>query len=766
MNKKSILFILFFLFLTSSLSGKVKNLVICDTEKEPVAGAIVISYDSHMDSIGTARSSFNGIVTIDENSAKYVTAEHAQYESRLVHLSSLRNDTIVLKRGTTLGEVTVQGERVTEHLSHDSYRLSQASMEPYTNFYQALNEIPNLVVLGSGALFYEGDQNVALLLNGVESTREEISSISKSDISRIDIYRTPPARFLVQGYAAVVDVITKSSLTGGTGSLDLEQSFFPLKGDNSAALYYNYRQSKFSLLFNNSNSHFSRYRVTQDLDYTYDGVEYNKHKEGLDSKIDEDENTLKLTFQNNKKGSYLYNLNIAGALNRERNNLRQLVTSNLTSQRFDGYNRLSTGLNKVWIGNYFEKNLDADGEKGKIMANIKLRRFFSRYFSSYSEFNEGETETPVVDESSAYRIRFDAIFTEVQYEFPKNKWGQMFIDAYNTYYYSKYTDIKKPIYQRNNNFGASFQCFGKINKLSYTMMLGVSNLYVRSSTLDKKISLWIPDPFLSLTYSPMKKFRLNLNYYYRGKIPSVAWLSETDQWVDTRLVYHGNSLLKPYKEHSVSLRGTFSSRYFNGSLTAGYVFAPDRICNYYMETENYLLETMVNLQHYSEIYGQLDITIKPLGRNIWTIWSRIIGAKVHGRGDTYKWDGYRFQWMMNTRLNLRRWTFELFYQYPGRIAEGMLIRPRAQSWYAQAFYRPVTNLSVGLEWFMPFGKGFVESERTVGTALAHNFYEINIRDRANMLSLKLIWNFSFGKNKNSVRPSFDNDSMEDVFLKK
>lgn len=138
-------------------------------------------------------------------------------------------------------------------------------MSRYANVLQSLNEIPNLTVLSNGAVFFEGNQNIKILIDGVEATIQEIQTQSKEDISKIDVYQNPPLRFLSQGVSAVLDIKLKSKIYGGNGGLDLSQAFQSLKGNNSVALYYNYRQSRFSLLYNNENAHYRKFRQSEVL---------------------------------------------------------------------------------------------------------------------------------------------------------------------------------------------------------------------------------------------------------------------------------------------------------------------------------------------------------------------------------------------------------------------------------------------------------------------------------------------------------------------
>lgn len=190
------------------------------------------------------------------------------------------------------------------------------------------------------------------------------------------------------------------------------------------------------------------------------------------------------------------------------------------------------------------------------------------------------------------------------------------------------------------------------------------------------------------------------------------------------------------------------------------------ICSQYLPTDRYMLETIVNLDSYHEIKGMLDLTITPLGNSKLTFWNRIIAGDVSGKNSYYSWSGYRFQWMSALSLNLDKWTASAFYQYPGQVADGQLIRPRAQAWYAEVYYRPISNLSVGLKWFMPFGKGFKESEHTIKDAPVYSERHFDIMDGANYIAFELSWNMSFGRNQNRERPQLDKGDNDSGLLKK
>lgn len=697
-----------------------------------VTSGTCILYGAHNDSVGSVRINDNGILSLPDSGFAKIMVDAEDCSPRLIEISVHSSDTIVLKPVSLLSEVVITPENVKDLGDRLSYHIPMSDMNRYPNFYQALNEIPHLTVLPSGGAFYEGGSDVKFLINGVETTRAELQTISKEDISRIELYRNPPARFAAQGIATVVDVRTKSKIHGGNFGMDVDQAFYPLKGYNSAAFYYNYRQSRFSLLYSGGNAHYDKYRQNEILSYRHDGVDYEKIKRGLDSKSDEDNNNLSLSFQNNREGSYLYNLQAGAAWNRLNENVRQSVTSNLGE--YDAQNFLKSNYNKYNVANYFEKQLGENKRYGVILGNLNYQHFDTKYASSYREFsNDGKSDA--MDSHSAYKTNLDGVFGELQYELPKNKAGYLSLAVFDSYKHNSYVDAVTPFYKTTNTLGMNATWIGSWKQLRWYAVMGVSAYHISTSLLEKPYDMVLPSPRLQLTWRPRWAFQLIGGYSYTGSVPSIAQLSETEQWLDTRLVYHGNSLLSPYKEHSLYLQGNFNNRYAYASLRLGYINSPDMICSQYTATDRYMLETVVNLDRYEALTGQFDMTICPLGNNKLTFWNRVILAEVNGKNPQYSWKGHRFQWMSQLALNLDKWSFSAFYQYPGKIADGQLIRPRAECWYVMAYFRPMPNLSVGLKWFMPFGKGFRESEYTVKDAPVYAETGCDIRDGANYVSL-------------------------------
>lgn len=721
-----------------------------------------VGFTAQNDSIFYAVSRSNGIVNIPKGEVSRIVASHEGFRDKIIFMDKLVGDanTVIMLPPVALQEVVVTPKDVKEFATHTSYRISQKDMGRYPTVLQALNEIPNITVLSNGMLFFEGDENVKILIDGVDATTSEVQTLSKEDISKVDVYQIPPLRFIAQGVDAVLDIRLKSKIHGGNGAVDITQAFQSLKGDNMAALYYNFKQSRFSLRYNNENTHYRKSRQSEVLDYDFGGVRYNKEKRGLDSKEHYDDNSLNLTYQINKPKNFLYNIKSGLAFNRNGVASNQDVTTG--TQSFLATNRLRTNYTKYIVGNYIEKNL---GDRfGILLANVNYQRFSTSYNSAYNELSDDANA--LRDSHSKYKTNLDAVFSELQYQLPYTRAGQFSFSAYEVYKHSEYVDAVTPFNQTVNTLGGQAQWMWMKGNVRWWLTCGAIWYHTNSTNLSKPHNLSIPTPNANVSWRLNGNAQFVFSYSYSGGMPTIAQLSETNQWLDTRLVYHGNSTLKPYKIHSAGVRFVWNIKYLNLSLSNAFSSSPNMICDMYTLTDKYMLQTLVNLSKYRIFSSQLDLSVKPLGNNKLVFWNRIILADLNGENKEYSWNGYRFQWMSTLALNLTNWTVQLFYQYPGKIVEGQLERPRAQCWSATVLYRPQTNLSLGLTCFMPFGKGFKESEHTVNSAPVYADTEYKIMDRNNMLSLKLSYNFSFGRNRNIAQPQYDNYDNDSGILHK
>lgn len=757
MNTKS-LFVAVTAVAATVISMNASAYTVVNEHNEPIDSVFITGFNQQVDSIASYMTDSCGHFVVTDNNVCSMLLEHPHYSSRLYDPRKEKSggkeesDTIRLGNAVALGEVNVNGDIAERYLQYTTYRIPRSAMDRYQSFYQAMNELPGVLVLQNGSLYYNGESNVVILLDGVATTRQELSGISKDDIANIRVYDVPPARFAITGAGAVIDVITKSGLTGGNGSLQIDQAFKPLIGNNAAMVYYNYKKSKFSLSLDNSNKHYSKFRRNELLRYEVDGQTYEKEKTGHDSKRLYDNNSITAGYQINKNGDFLYNAKVGSTFNRLKHDALQTVTTN--DDPYLANNLLKTRYSNIWTSQYFEKSFGENEEYGKFLINVLYQRFNTHYKSHYLEYADlTDMAAPSVDEQSNYNTDYDAVTGQAQYQFPQKRWGQVSIVMNGSYRNSRYSDPENPFKQETSNIMGLLQYYGSYRNFYGVAFVGIEN--ANTSSIEAKNNLLTPSFRADLTYIPLpQKCSVTFTYDLSTTTPSIAMLSETDQWLDTKLTYHGNRSLRPYRTHTFSLRGVFSTRYIYTNLRMTYEKSPDKICSHYYNEPGRVLETLVNLKRYESLSAYLSLQVMPLGNRKWYVAATVNAARLFATGENYKWAANRYQLMITSGVNLSKWNFSAFYQYPGKILDGQLINPRGKAWYVSAAFRPINDLSIGVNWWLPFGKHFKESSHTIPEAIAYTNTVNDIRDFANYVALNFSWNFSFGKRRNNARPAF------------
>ena len=215
---------------------------VLDINAIPIIGATasVISEDSTILSMSVTDTL--GYYTLDlENFPATIRIQSLGYKSKdtlLAHKPDCLVETVLYEDTYQLGSITVTPEMMQHFDSHTSFRIPQNELGKYTNFGQALNMVPFMMVTSSGNISYKGSSNVVMLLNGVQTTWAEIQSISKEDVNKVDVYENPPAQYALAGAYSVINIITRKNVSGGNLSLNLKDSFYPIYGNNSFCLLY------------------------------------------------------------------------------------------------------------------------------------------------------------------------------------------------------------------------------------------------------------------------------------------------------------------------------------------------------------------------------------------------------------------------------------------------------------------------------------------------------------------------------------------------
>lgn len=756
-------FILYIVICFQALAAWAYKGHVVDKKGEPVVGATIsvlgtdsiASLTAVTDTLGRYRLDVKAYpATITISSVGYRTARLTLGEEP----SSIVETTLEEDR-YQLTEVVVTPEMMRQFDTHTSYRISQKEIANYSNFGLALNTIPFLTVTSQGDMLYRGTPDVLVLLNGVKTSWAEIQGLDKGDVAKVDVYENPPAQYRLAGAGTVVNIITRRDLAGGNVSIDLKDSFRPVYGDNSLSAFYNHGRSRFSIVYDNSMSHYKKVRTDETLGYTIDGKDYMKRKRGYDSPSSRDNNSLSLGYMNYRLGDYQFNANLSTSFHKEDQRKGQNVSTN-GEREIDAKRGLHNKYDQYALNLYFNKQWKGGRS---LLADVTGTIYDTRFSSSYTERDpEGASR---FDERSAYTTKRYSILSTLQYTF-SSPIGSWTLGGRYTYRASTQTREAMDIDQTQHTLYGYAELYGHKGIFYYNLSVAAKYL---NATMDKRTAWnkWYPAPSASVTLRPGNHLNLRLGYSYTANVPSVSLLSETEQWLDNFYVYRGNASLRPYSNHQVYLQANATPRHWSLSLLGIYNYAPHDICNHFEMTPDYILQTYTNLKSRKEYGGQAVVDFFPLADK--SLKLEVIGIYLWQRGretDGNTWRGRRYQLMAIGSYTLPKWDFEVYYQYPGQTMQGQLETPRAEVLRLTMAYKPIRNMCVGLEWNQPFMGGFSEGEHTTPGCVIRSDITNNIRDWNNMVCLTFSYNFSFGKQRKAPSQRVKNVDADSGLLVK
>ncbi|RBL90070.1 TonB-dependent receptor domain-containing protein [Chitinophaga flava] len=239
-----------------SISGKVIN-----AKNEPLTGNVLV--------LSVADSSF--IKGVSYRDASFELPEINQ-KAVLLKLTSLQFPDTILRveyngqEHINLGNILIKNTRfqlsevqVTSQVPMVRYsgngnvdiNVAKTILASSSSVTEILSRAPSVTVDESGLFFVFGKGEAIIYLNGKRITRQQMSAIPTSQISRIEIVSNPSARYDAEG-KAVINIITKvNTQEGFIGSISQHVTVSDFAGTNANTfLDLSYMKGKFSLVGN------------------------------------------------------------------------------------------------------------------------------------------------------------------------------------------------------------------------------------------------------------------------------------------------------------------------------------------------------------------------------------------------------------------------------------------------------------------------------------------------------------------------------------
>ncbi len=148
------------------------------------------------------------------------------YDNKIISLKGATGDlgTITMKPGgKQMNEVTIVAVRpvIKRDLDGITYDVAADPETPALDALDMMRKVPLLSVDGSDNIKLKGKSNYKILINGKESAlmaknpSDVLRSMPATDIEKIEVITTPPAKYDAEGLAGIINIITKKKLDEG-----------------------------------------------------------------------------------------------------------------------------------------------------------------------------------------------------------------------------------------------------------------------------------------------------------------------------------------------------------------------------------------------------------------------------------------------------------------------------------------------------------------------------------------------------------------------
>lgn len=584
-----------------NLEGNVSN-----EQSEPLAG-LVVELQLADSLAGAALTDEKGGFEIkDLAKGEYrLSISGPEYEPLEEHLSlgASRKVAYVLRTMTQveLSGVEVLADRsnvIRQTATGTIFYLSAASRNA-NNPYEALREIPKLIVIESERKIQTADGKAPLLLvNGIK-TPQGISSIDPRDIESVEVIDFPPARYLTEGVSTVVNLKVRRKQYRYYAFNGNTRHSLPVMNGNSYAMYETggprhslYLQGQHFYFSNDQIEYTSEqsaadYRKTSQSERQYNMQNFSAALGGDYVLSDNDYLAFSMTYTNSfspateTTGNGIYTSNGLASNFVEWSTSRNtyfLNTWNLYHKHsFDSRKTLETTLRFNLNGNKYS------GQTKEMYDNIPDYDYLFDYdnsrLSAYLEMNYSSTLWNQALDIGNYTVfRKDRIEQISQPEFP-------------------YRELTEYLYAGLSG------ALGE--KFVYSASLGADMIFNRSGDTDNSYVKLNAAASLRYQLAPSQSFALA--YRRDNTPPAISQLNPYNTSTDSLYRTVGNPYLLPEQQNRFTLNYSLnkSGLYFSPSLS--YTLITDNIAESGAIQDNVFVRSYTNEGRYSEWDGGLTL---------------------------------------------------------------------------------------------------------------------------------------------------------------
>ena len=487
--------------------------------------------------------------------------------------------------GKQMKEVTVVAVRplIKRDLDGITYDVSADPETPVLSVLDMMRKVPLLSVDGSDNIKLKGKSNYKILINGKESAlmaknpSDVLRSMPATNIERIEVITTPPAKYDAEGLAGIINIITKKKIDEGYNiglngrlntiwgpGINLNGTYKKGKFGFSGYLGYNVRHQQTNgvggeqLFYSDHSSIVQQGSNTVGAHNTYGNVELSYELDSLNLL------TGSLQFYS---GNYSQNTNqLSNALDSSKTLFQAY---RLLSDASNGFGGLDASLN-YQLGFRKDKNrlltLSYKYSYSPNTTNINntVTDTFNFYLPNYLQFNHAGNKEQTIQVDYVHPFKNLSLEAGAK-TILRNNFSNFQTSNYNevTKDYeinpSQTNDFNydQDIYSIYNSYSAKWDKWSAKAGLRLEHTTVRANFVSTSSTVNQDYNNLIPS--LSVQYN-LKSSSVSMGYTDRISRPGIYQLNPFVDATNPNFISTGNPNLQPEVNHSFELNYSIFSK--------------------------------------------------------------------------------------------------------------------------------------------------------------------------------------------------------------
>ncbi|MDR2498796.1 MAG: carboxypeptidase-like regulatory domain-containing protein [Tannerellaceae bacterium] len=668
------------------------------------------------------------------------------FESRRIDLGRMSGnrtleDILLAEEAVALESVTVSASATSDKLDRQLIYPTEAQTKVATNGIDLIMQlmIPKLSVdLLNNTIKLPGGGEPQYRINGVKVESEDVRMLKPSDVVRIEYHDNPGLRY---GNAeAVLDYIVRRPETGGNFGLELYDGVTSAFGNNQINGRINHKRSEFSLYYGISHRDF--YRMWRDNTETFrfaDGTTLRRREAG-------EPDHGQMLWQN-LNAAYNY-MNTSRTFNVS----FRMYTNNTPHFDYHGtlYNidypddkvqmvdRSESSILRPAIDLYYQENLPNDQT---LVLNLVGTYNSTDNTRIYQERRQGVLLTDV---SSAVEGVKRSIIGEAIYE---KKLGANAISigikhthAATDNRYGGMSNVKSEMIQQESSAYAEYK--GKLGKLNYSLASGLMRSYFEQAGIEGNYDKYSMQARLVLQYALPGSSSIRLITGTGNNMPALSDLSAVDQAIDSIQIRRGNPLLRPFFSYRNNLDYNLRTGILNLNLWGIYEYQHRPVMEEKFIENEMIVQTWNNQKNFQRLATRLSLRLGPI--------ARILNIDASGGLNHYISNGntYRHTYtnpfinltLIATYKNMSLMT-GLETNWDRFMGETMSGGENIHFMMIQYKHK---DLALAMGMFNPFVDNY--RQRSENRSQYASYIRSNyINESSRLLTLRLNWNFAFGR---------------------